>query len=150
MRTRLVMPEDKDAVLSLAEMQVAETAPHMDFSREIAEKTFESSLKYADPTVFVAEDRGEVIGFLAGYMENYAFTSGVFVIQEVLYVRPDKRGTRAAVYLIKEFARWGDVVGAREVIFGIANKFQPERTSRLFQRVAGAEEVGVFLKKVRT
>ena len=149
MFARLAMPEDKDAVLELAEMQVRETLPHLDFQRDVAEQTFENAVEHADPTIFVCEDRGEVIGYLMGMLEGYAFTSGVFVVQEVLYVKPEKRGSRAAVHLIKIFDEWAKIVGAREAIMGISNKFQPARTSRLFQRLTGAEEVGVLRKKVR-
>lgn len=148
MLARLAMMEDKDAVLSLAEMQVEETLPHLDFDRRLAERTFDQSITRADPTIFVVEQNREVIGYLMGLMESYAFTSGIFCVQEVLYVRPDKRGTRAAVHLIKEFVDWARIVGAREMIFGISNKFQPERTARLFEKIAGAEPVGVYLKRV--
>lgn len=149
MFARLIMPEDKDAVLDLAEMQVRETLPHLDFERDLAEETVEMSLKHADPTLFVVEDNREVIGYLMAMLESYAFTTGVFVVQEVLYVRPDKRGTRAAVHLIKEFVRWGEIVGAREWIFGVSNGFQPDRTARLFEKLTGAKRVGVYLKKTR-
>jgi len=146
---RLAMPEDKDAVLSLAQMQVEETLPHLDFRRDLAEETFDQGIKHADPTFFVVEDNREVVGYLMGFMEGYAFTSGIFVVQEVLYVRPDKRGTRAAVHLIKEFVRWGEIVGAREWIFGVSNDFQPDRTARLFEKLTGAKRVGYSLKKTR-
>lgn len=149
MFARLIMPGDKDAVLALAEMQVKETLPHLDFRRDLCEETIEMSLEHADPTIFVVEDNREVIGLLMGMLEAYSFTSGVFVVQEVLYVRPDKRGTRAAVHLIKEFVRWGEIVGAREWIFGVSNDFQPERTARLFEKITGAKRVGFYLKKTR-
>lgn len=146
---RLAMPEDKDAVLSLAQMQVEETLPHLDFRRDLAERTFERIVTTADPTGFVALQDGEVIGYLMATLNTYSFSSGVFVSQEVLYVRPDKRGTRAAVHLIKEFVRWGEIVGAREWLYGISNGFQPERTARLFERLTGAERVGFHLRKTR-
>lgn len=149
MFTRLVMPEDKEPFLDLVRMQVEETLPHLDFVRELAEETFDQSVKHADPTIFVVEENREIIGYLVAFLESYSFTTGIFVVQEVLYVRPDKRGTRAAVRLIKEFVRWGEIVGAREWIFGISNKFQPDRTARLFERLTGAERVGVYLKKTR-
>lgn len=149
MFTRLAMPEDKEQFLDLAQMQVEETLPHLNFVRELAEETFDQSVNHADPTIFVVEERGELFGYLLAFMESYSFTTGTFVVQEVLYVRPDKRGTRAAVRLIKEFVRWGEIVGAREWIFGISNKFQPDRTARLFEKLTGAERVGVYLKKTR-
>lgn len=148
MRTRLFMPEDMDEVLRLAEMQVAENHPHLEFRRDMAQQELTRSLETAHPTIFVAEDAGEVVGYIACSLNEYTFTSGVFVSQEVIYVRPDKRGTRAAVRLIKEFLRWGEVVGAREWTFGVSNGFHPERTAKLFEHF-GAERVGVYLKKVR-
>lgn len=149
MLARLAMPEDKNEFLALAQMQVEETLPHLDFVRDLAEETFDQSVKHADPTIFVVEENRTVVGYLLAFLEGYSFTTGVFVVQEVLYVRPDKRGTRAAVRLIKEFVRWGETVGAREWIFGISNKFQPDRTARLFEKLTGAERVGVYLKKTR-
>jgi len=146
--TRLAMPYDKDAVIDLVRMQVEETLPHLDFDYEIAEETWYQAINHADPTVFVAEEDGEVIGFLIGLLEGYAFTSGIFVVQEVIYVRPDKRGTRAAAALLKEFLAWGEVVGARECILGVSNKLHPERTAKFMERVTGAEQVGFYLKKV--
>ncbi len=144
---RLVMPEDKDVVLSLAQMQVEETLPHLDFRRDLAETTFWASVTKGHPTTFVALQDDEVIGYLVATLNEYSFSSGVFVSQEVLYVRPDKRGTRAAVHLIKEFVQWGEIVGAREWLFGISNGFQPDRTARLFERLTGAERVGYHLRK---
>jgi GNAT superfamily N-acetyltransferase len=143
------MPEDKDAVLSLAQMQVKETLPHLDFRRDLAEATFERCVKHAHPTGFVAVQDDEVIGYLLARLDTYSFSSGVFVSQEVLYVRPDKRGTRAAVHLIKEFVQWGEIVGAREWLFGISNGFQPDRTARLFERLTGAQRVGYHLRLTR-
>lgn len=148
-QARLIMPRDLDAVLSLAQMQVEETLPHLDFRRDLAEQTFWASVTKGHPTGFVADEDGQVIGYLMARLDEYAFASGVFVSQEVLYVRPDKRGTRAAVHLIKEFVRWGEIVGAREWLFGVSNGFQPERTARLFEKLTGAERVGYHLRKTR-
>lgn len=143
------MPEDREQSLELARMQVEETLPHLDFRPDIAARTFDAAVATGNPTIFVADEDGELIGYLVGLIEGYAFTSGVYCAQEVLYVRPDKRGTRAAACLTKEFIKWGDVVGARELSFGISNKFQPERTARFFEHF-GAERVGIYLRKVRS
>lgn len=149
MLARLMIEDDADAVVALARMQQEETLPHLDFSEEITRETIALSLKHADPTIFVVEDKREVVGYLMALVSNYAFTSGLFVVQEALYVRPDKRGTRAAANLVKLFVQWGEHMQAREIIFGISNEFQPERTAKFFENVAGAKTVGFYLKKVR-
>ena len=148
MLARLALQTDEDAVVALARMQVEETLPHLDFDEGITRNTFRDSIQYAHPTIFVAEENREVVGYLMALMHGYAMAAGVYVAQEVLYVRPDKRGTRAAVKLIDIFVQWGETVGAKEISFGISNKFQPERTARLFQLRTGAEQVGIYLKRV--
>ena len=142
MLARLAIPEDEDAVVALAKMQVEETLPHLEFIEWVTRDTFHNSMKFADPTIFVVEDNREVVGYLMALMNGYAFTDGVFAVQEVIYVRPDKRGTRAAAHLVNAFVQWAERIEAKEIIFGISNKFQPERTAKFFEHVAGAEQVG--------
>jgi L-amino acid N-acyltransferase YncA len=150
MLARLAVAADEEAVVGLARMQVEETLPHLDFSEEATRETFQQAVRHADPTIFVCEGPGrEVVGYLMALANGYAFTSGLFVVQEALYVRPDKRGTRAAAHLVKQFVQWGEHMQAREIIFGISNDFQPDRTARFFELTAGAKTVGYYLKKVR-
>ncbi len=148
MHVRLVMPEDLDAVLSMAELQVAETFPHLGFDRDRAAETFRQSIETGSPTGFVAEADNEVVGMIAGRIGGYDFTSGVFVCLEVLFVRPDKRGTRAAVKLLREYIRWGEIVGAREIFFGVSNPRNAARASRLYEHL-GAERIGAQHRIVR-
>lgn len=148
-RTRLAMPRDRQVVVDLARMDVAETLPHLDFDEEITGRTFDNAIAQAHPTIFVAEIDGEVIGFLMGVLETYAFTSGVFVVQEVLYVRPDRRGPRAAVLLLDEFRRWGEAVNARELIYGITNGRKTGAFERFIGRFTRAEYAGKFFKEAR-
>jgi L-amino acid N-acyltransferase YncA len=147
LHVRLAHPSDENAVVELARIDVAETLPHLDFDESITRATFHRYLEQADPTIFVAVDDGVVIGFLMALMQGYAFTSGLFTVQEVLFVSPVKRGTRAATLLMREFTRWSDQLGARENIGGNSNKFRSERTSRFLSHF-GFEQVGYSMKRV--
>lgn len=129
-------------------MQQEETLPHLDFVEEIARQTVKDFVKTAYPTFFVVEENRRVVGFLMAQMNSYAFTSGLFTSQEVIYVRPDRRGTRAAVHLVKIFNEWSDRLQAREVFTGIANGFQPDRTARFFS-LFGFKQVGLYLRRIR-
>lgn len=143
------MPEDFDAVISLAKMQVEETLPHLEFDASKATQTFLEAVTTGDPLGLVAEDASGIVGYLMARIYEYSFSSGVFVSQEVVYVRPDKRGTRASVRLLREYIRWGaDDVDAREILFGVSNNFKPERTARLFEHL-GATCVGSHHRIVR-
>lgn len=147
MHVRLALPADEDACVELARFQVEETLPHLDFDEATTRRTFQRYLDTADPTIFVAVEKGAVIGHLMALMHTYAFTSGLFTVQEVLFVRPDKRGTRAAALLMDEFTRWSDQLGARENIGGNSNKFHSERTAKFLSRF-GFEIVGYSMKRV--
>lgn len=148
MIVRLAAEKDRQAVLELARMQVEETLPHLDFCPVTASLTFDGALRRAEPTIFVAEHRREVIGHLVAFIEEYAFTSGIFTVQEVLYVRPDKRGLRAAAALLDEFRRWSRLLEAREMIYGISNGRKTAAFTRFVSRHTGAQPVGHFLKEI--
>ncbi len=146
---RLALESDEDVCVGLARMQTAETLPHIPFHEPAARKTFQRYLDTANPTIFVCEDVDRsVIGFLVATMSSYAFATGLCVNQEVIYVRPDKRHTRAAPSLIREFDAWADRLDAREVFTGISNGFKAERTTRLFERF-GYQPVGTYLRRIR-
>lgn len=146
---RLAIESDEDDCVELARMQTAETLPHIPFHEPAARATFQRYLDTANPTVFVCEDVDRsVIGMLVATMSDYAFATGLCVNQEVLYVRPDKRHTRAASSLLREFDAWADRLNAREVFTGISNGFNAERTTRFLQR-CGYTPVGTFLRRIR-
>lgn len=147
MIVRLAMPADEDWMLDTVRMQVEETLPHMTFDPEVTRDTFRASVATAHPTIFVAENAAGPAGYAMCLLEGYAFTRGVFVVLEALYVRPENRGTRAAAALVKEFDRWGDIVGAREKILGVANGQDTDRKAAFFGRL-GFQPVGGYFKKV--
>lgn len=135
--TRLIMPRDADAVLNMAEVHAAESRPGFTFCADRATRVISKSLRTGDPTIFVAEKAGEIIGYLGCRIQAYMFSSGHFTVQEVFYVCPEHRGSRAAVKLIKRYLEWGRLVGAREMYFDISSPVTPERTLKLVERLGG-------------
>lgn len=125
----------------------AEFLPHLLWNDERADATFDKYLETANPTIFVVEDKREVIGFLVALLVDYGFLSGFFVTQEVLYVKPEKRGTRAAAHLIKLFNSWADSLQPNEVHMGIANGFKVERNSRFIEHF-GFKRAGTYLRRI--
>jgi GNAT superfamily N-acetyltransferase len=147
MIARLALDTDEDAVIDLARMQVAETLPHLDFDEAITRGTFKNYLETASPTIFVVEEQRTVIGFLLAMAYPYAFTRGHFTGQEVVYVRPDKRGTRAAARLFDIYDQWIDQVGAREGYTGVANGRKVEKFTKFMKR-RGYEIVGASFRRI--
>lgn len=147
MLVRLAIEADEDAFVELARLAVAESARHVGFNEDRVRRTFHGYLDEAHPTIFVAERRRELIGFLMATMSEYTFADGLFTTQEVLFVRPDLRGTRAAAYLLDEFTRWSDRLGALENTGGNDNGLFTEQTARLLER-RGFERVGLFMRRI--
>lgn len=147
MRVRLALPDDKFDILALAELQVAEIFPHLEFDPSIASANFDEDFGRGDQLLTVCEtDSGDIVGYLLAAMYGYRFCSGIYVEQQVLYVRPDKRGSRAAALLIREFVDWGKVVGAREWLLGVSTGQHADRTTRFLHKATGAEVVGSHLR----
>ena len=144
MSARLATEADRVEFLRLGRSHAAEFVADLGFDDEIAGQTFQAYIDTAEPTIFVVGDSGRLSGYLLAHIHGYSFTSGVFVSQELIYVVPDKRGTRAAARLIRAFIQWGEALNAKQIFFGISNNFQPERTARLFEHF-GAQRVGFNL-----
>ena len=147
MFVRLAMPEDTEAIVELARMNCEISTPHLQFSREQVLETVSSYLAHADPTMFVVEDKREVIALLVATINAYRHATGLYTTQEVLFVRPDKHGTRAAVLLIKHLIAWSEMLGAIEITGGNDNSYKSERTARFLEHF-GFEQVGFFMRRM--
>lgn len=148
MFARLAVETDLPAYVDLARQAVAESVRgRVGFSHAKVCETFKAYLKNATPTIFVVEQNRELIGFLNATINGYSFADGLFTTQEVIFVRPDKRGTRAAVYLTQHFIAWSDQLGALENTGGNDNGLFSEQTAKFLGRF-GFEVVGSFMRRV--
>jgi L-amino acid N-acyltransferase YncA len=144
---RLATEDDLDAIAEMAERNVVDTLPHLTFDRQRVVDTVTEYLTTAEPTIFVAEDgAGHVTGMLVSSIQQYRAASGLFTTQEVLFVSPGARGTRAAAALMKHLIAWSKSLGAIEIIGGVDNGFQPDRTARFLGHF-GFEMVGYAMKR---
>lgn len=145
MRVRLAVEADEAVLLEMIRANTA-TRPTLTFNEGRARRTFQTYLTQASPTIFVCEDRGEVIGLMVCDFAEHRAADGHFVAQEVLYVRPDKRGTRAAALLMFELIAWAETIGANEIIGGNDNEFNSDRTARFLGRF-GFKRVGHTMRR---
>ncbi len=147
MLIRLALESDFDDIVEMARMNIEETCPAIGFDEVICRETCYSYLDRASPTMFVAEHNRQVIGLLVAEMNAYRASTGLFTTQEVLFVRPEHRGTRAAVALMKHLIAWSEQLGAKEIIGGNDNDFQSERTARFLEHFQ-FERVGFAMRRV--
>lgn len=148
MFARLATDDEEDVYVELARAAVKESVRDVAFSEAKVRETFKRYLSTAHPTIFVVEHNRDLVGFLNATISGYDFADGFYTTQEVLFVRPDKRGSRAAALLLQSFAQWSDSIGALESTGGNDNAINAEQTSKLLKRF-GFEQVGFFMRRVR-
>lgn len=149
MKVRAAEPRDEEAIVELTRCNVEELLPHLHFDPEITRQTFRDALKPQNPFIFVVEADGEVFGFLLALVNPYAFTTGFFTSQEVIYVRPGERGTRRTALLLQAFNDWSDRIGAREVFVGVANGRKVYKFAHFIQRLFSFDLAGLYLRRIR-
>ncbi len=146
MIVRLGFEEDVDEIVEMARDNAAATRAEHEFKEDIVRATYFRYIDTADPTIFVAEDKGRIVGFLVALICGYEFTDGLYTVQRVLYVRPDRRGGRTAALLMKHFIAWSEQLGAKEIIGGNDNSFNSEQTASFLEKF-GFERVGYSLRR---
>lgn len=148
MLSRLAIEADEAPIAAMMPAAVAESFPYLTFSPERWRETFRSYLENADLVFFVVEERREVLGFSVVSWGPNAFSDSLFAEQRLIYVKPDKRGTRAAAELVTAFTQWADRLGIKDVDIQLTNGRKPEQAERYLRRF-GFETVGATLRKRR-
>lgn len=146
MLVRLARLPDARDVIDMAAENARATRPDVPFDEDKAIGTFFQYMANGNPTIHVVEHDGQTLGFLMTRLMGYSFNYGQFLGQEVLYVRPGKRGTRAAAALMKHLIQEAERLGALEIVGGNDNSFNSERTARFFEHF-GFERVGFSLRR---
>lgn len=146
MLVRLILESDFDAIVAMSRTNMEQTRPTLTFSEERCRETLDSSIAHASPTIYVVEDKKEVIGFLAADFFSHQAACGLYVVQQVLFVKPEKRGSRAAALLMRQLIEWAKIIGANEIIGGNDNEFNSERTARFLEHF-GFRRVGVAMRR---
>lgn len=148
MIVRLGLDTDEDAYVDLVRLGVAESMSYLTFSEEVTRETYRRYLATAHPTIFMAEQGRRVVGFMHATISAYNFSDGIYTTQEIVFVHPDKRGSRAAALLLSHFTRWSDGLGAIENTGGNDNDLTSERTAHFLERF-GFKRVGFFVRRMR-
>lgn len=147
MKVRLALPADENDFVELAHLAHEESLPHVPYSEAKVRETFGRYLTTANPTfTLVVGNDDRPVGFCSQTISDYPSGTGVYTTSEVLFVRPDRRGTRAAALLLRWFIAWSDHIGALESTAGNDNALHSERTKKLFSRF-GFEAVGFFMRR---
>ena len=147
MRVRLALEKEADAVVEMTRAAMAEARPWLAFDEAKARESFERYLDTAEPTIFVAEQAGQLVGFASASIMEYRAAGGLFVVHEVLFVRPEHRGSRAAALLVHHLLAWSRSLGATEIVSGNDSDIKSEKVERFLGRL-GFKRVGYAMRQV--
>jgi GNAT superfamily N-acetyltransferase len=146
MFVRLAIAGDEDAVVQMIADEVRETMPEDPVDESVIRARFRQYLETSFPTIFVLEQNRRLIGVAAADTGDFDHRAGFFVIFKLLYVLPEKRGTRAAVLLTNHLVQWADQIGAGEILGGNDNGFRPEQMATFLEHF-GFQRVGFTMKR---
>lgn len=146
MRVRLAEERDLAELSDMVRGAMAEARPWLVYDERRAHETFYEYLDSANPTIFVAEDADGLAGFVNASIHEYRMSAGLFVLHEVVFVRPEKRGTRAAARLMNHLVAWSKSLGAVEIIGGNDSNLKSDKAARFMERF-GFERVGYAMRK---
>lgn len=146
MFVRLALESDTDAIMEMARENVESTRPTLTFNKAKCLGMIWSYLTEASPTIWVVEHKREVIALMLAEIYQYRAMDGLYTTQEVLYVKPENRGSRASALLMKNLIAWSERLGAKEIIGGNDNEFNSERTARFLEHF-GFQRVGFTMRR---
>lgn len=142
-------------LLPLARSFHSEHNPSVEFDdAAVRESVLRASSDFDRPYVngwIVYAVKGEdriPVGFLVGHCNRYFFNYSYCATQELWYIRPDYRGSKAAFALLKAFEEWARLRGAKQIFCGVVttnDKFMG-RFSNMMTKI-GYPLVGYFFRK---
>lgn len=153
-KIRLAEHADVESVVALGAMLHAESPTYSPYpysrtkARAIAQSCIGSLLAPStDSVLFVADEGGEVIGMLGGYLTEGLFVDGMLIASDyTFFVRPDRRGTMAAPRLLIAFEQWAKGMGATHIYPSVSTRIDDERIVAFYEAM-GYQHTGHNLAK---
>lgn len=84
---------------------------------------------------------GLLVGGMLGFLSEAYYSTDKVAYEMCVMVLPEYRGSRAAWVLIKDFTRWAEKNGAKQIRVGVGTGDQGFSASRIYERV-GYETTG--------
>ena len=134
MRLRVATLPDVPAMVALGQEFIKEAPNYQSrpYVTEYAEKHFTSLIK-GGGVIFLVEHQEQIIGGFVGRMGGDWFNDIKIAFDDVLYVAPEFRKSRAAYMLIQAFIRWAQLMGADRIQCGTTTGVESAACIRLYK-----------------
>ena len=98
-------------------------------------------IRSSEHAVLLHESAAGIDGIYIGMLVQQFFTFEITAMDVLFYVRPERRGSRAALRLFRAFKAWARSSGAKAIQVGTMTGIDPARTAK-FYRGMGLNEIG--------
>ena len=145
MRVRTAKLPDVPALVALGQEFIKE-APNYQKRPYMADKAAEhfTHLINGGGVIFIVERDHEIMGGFAGRVGGDWFNSTKIAFDDVMYVKPEFRKTRAAYVLIQTFIGWAAAMGVNRIQCGTTTGVESRACIRLYEHF-GFTQYGTVL-----
>lgn len=144
--TRRAVAADIEALLPLCRAFHAESPVHRAyaFDDDKVRRLLAATIEDLAWLAMIALDDDEIVGMLLLYCMEMFFSAATEVGDLTFWVRPDKRGGRAAMYLMKAALAWSIEKGASKIQLGITTGINEDQARRFYAKY-GFEQTGILM-----
>lgn len=145
MQVRPATPKDMPSLLAMARQFILE-APNYS-GRELDEDALEENLTaviQGQGAIFVTEHKDVLTGGIVCLTTKDWFNNQIIAFEQVFYVVPEYRATRAALLLVDTFITWAKHMNAKRVQCGTTTGINTDGCVRLYNHF-GFTEYGILL-----
>ena len=145
MRVRTAKLPDVPALVALGQEFIKE-APNYQNRPYMADKAAEhfTHLINGGGVIFIVEQDQEIMGGFAGRISGDWFNNTKIAFDDVMYVKPEFRKTRAAYVLIQTFIGWAAAMGVNRIQCGTTTGVESRACIRLYEHF-GFTQYGTVL-----
>lgn len=93
------------------------------------------------------DESSPIIGMVIGQSVPYFFCpKKKMVVDHIVYVHKDKRGSSAAYRMLKDFEDWAKTQNAVEISMGVSTGIHPEKTHDFYTKMGYTHAGGIYKK----
>ena len=147
MNVRIATEDDIPAIVAMCEdMREESRVPFPPMEEDV----YRERLAMLGPAylLLVAETDGAIVGFMGAQLGIFVFSSRIFVQHDMFYVKPEKRGTKAAMMLIMGLETWAAEVRAERVCIGLHTGLNPDLVDRFYRKLGYTHMGGNYYKEM--
>ena len=134
MLVRRINAHDIIPMVNMGEiMHKAGSYKKIGYNKDKIFKTIKASIGSNNMAWFIAEDKGEYIGMMGGFITEYSISYDKYASDFLIFVLGDKRGGKAAGKLLNSFEKWAMSKGVKEIRPGSSHGIETERVKKFYE-----------------